>query len=74
MVYKYKYGLTGFSMHHSRLITGIESMESTMAYGEEGILKGYCLRSPSIPSFKLFLHESLVNILQQQHKAQGNNS
>lgn len=37
-------------MHHSRLITSIESenMESTMAYGEEEILKEYRLPSPSI--------------------------
>ena len=37
-------------MQLSRLITGMETenMESTVAYGEEGILKGYCSRSPSI--------------------------
>ena len=45
-----KYGSLGLSMQLSRLITGVESenMECTMAYGEEGILKGYRSRSPSI--------------------------
>ena len=63
MVYKDKYGSLGLSMHHSRLITDIESenMESTMAYGEEGILKGYCSRSPSIDTV-LFHTISPLNI------------
>ena len=63
MVYKDKYGSLGLSMHHSRLITDIESenMESTMAYGEEGILNGYCSRSPSIDTV-LFHTISPLNI------------
>ena len=50
-------------MHHSRLITGIESenIESTMAYVEEDILKEYRLRSPSIDTV-LFRANSPLNI------------
>ena len=50
MVYKDKYGSLGLSMQLSRIITGMESenMESTMAYGEEGIFKGYRSHSPSM--------------------------
>ena len=50
LVYKDKYGSLGLSMQLLRLITAMESenMESTMAYGEQGILKGYRSRSPSI--------------------------
>lgn len=49
VVYQDKYGSLALSMELSRLITDMESenMESTMAYGEEGILKGYRSRSPS---------------------------
>ena len=60
MVYKDKYGSLGLYMQLSRLITGMESenMESTMAYGEEGILKGS--RSPSIDTVS-FRPISLLN-------------
>ena len=39
-----------FLLQLSRIITGMENenMESTMAYGEEGIFKGYRSRPPSI--------------------------
>ena len=55
VVYKDKYGSLGLSMQLSRIITGMESenMESTMAYGEEGILRGYRSRSPSIDTVSI---------------------
>ena len=55
MVYKDKYGSLGLSMQLARIITGMESenMESTMAYGEEGIFKGYRSRSPSIDTVSI---------------------